>query len=210
MLLKIYCNIRQKVQSLGLCFSILVVPSAEISNFLTLKYDEIPPNIVEIRRDVVIKVNQGASPLFYKIEPAQKFQKIKVIGELEVEKPLASERKDAYFQLGVIYAGDYQPSWLMKTWLPVWLKALLEIHPNQGLGTIDFHHFKKEKGFTPHSDRVRDVKLNYKDTGEIQTNGSFSAEILLREKEILGLWFRSDGDNHQGRFQITVKYLEML
>ena len=147
MLLKIYLNINSKLRSLlkvGSLFSLIAIPVQSPDNFVDLQYKDIKPNKVEIGDTIKIDVENSASPLFYKFDEVKKWNSISVSGKIDISKKLESEQKDAYFQIGVIYEGDYRPGWLVRNILPEWLLTIINLNSKYGLDAVDFHHFSKD------------------------------------------------------------------
>ena len=185
----------------------IIIPVDNKDNFLDLKYKKLKPNTVEITEQVKVSVKETASPLFYKIDPPQTFKEVEIEGSVRIIKKLTSEEKDSYFQLGVVYEGDYRPGSFVRSFLPEWLLKILDINDKYGVGFIDFNHFSNNNTQMDKEDSVRDIKMKFKTVGTIDENGVFSSTFKLRNKKILGLWLRADGDDHQGEFQTTIKKL---
>jgi len=188
--------------------SVIIVPIENKDLFLDLHYKKLTPNKVEISRTIEIKVDNSASPLFYKVDPPRKFKTLIFAGNVKIDKPLESEEKDSYFQMGVVYEGDYKPGSFVKNFLPEWLLKILSINDKYGVGNIDFHHVTNNKTLMDKKDSVRDINLSFKTITNLQSNGDFKGEINLRDKKILGLWLRSDGDDHKGSFKTNIKNIE--
>ena len=194
----------------GSFFSVVAIPVQSPDSFVDLKYSDLKSNKVEISKQVEIKVDQSASPLFYKFEEIKKWSRIKVSGKVDVEKNLSSEKDDAYFQIGVIYEGDYKPGWVVRQVLPEWLMTIINLNSKYGLDSVDFYHFKKESGFKAREEAIRDIKLNFIELSKIEDSGEFSGEFELKDKKVLGLWLRADGDDHKGIFDVTITNLEII
>ncbi len=58
-------------------------------------------------------------------------------------------------------------------------------------------------------DNIRDIKLNFKTVGKLDEKNNFQFKVPLRNEKVLGLWLRSDGDDHNGKFVTTIKALNM-
>ncbi len=190
-------------------FAIVIVPIENKDNFLDLKYKKLPPNKVELNKEIKITVKNTASPLFYKVDPPKKFSKAEISGLVQIKKKLESEEKDSYFQLGVVYEGDYRPGGFIRTFLPEWLLKILDINDKYGVGNIDFNHFTGNSTEMDKEDSVRDIKMKFKTVGKLNEKGEFNTSIKLRDKKILGLWLRADGDDHKGEFETTIKTLKL-
>jgi hypothetical protein len=191
-------------------YSIIIVPVLGPDQFLDLKYSDLTPNIVSLNKQISIKVDNSASPLFYKFEKVEKHKEISIQGLVKIESKLKSEEKDSYFQLGVVYAGDYRPNFFVKKLLPEWLLKILNINNKYGVGNIDFFHVTGNSTQIDKKDNVRDIKITFKTVTSLNKDGSFKFSTQLRNKKILGLWFRADGDDHQGKFKtqlskVTIK-----
>lgn len=190
--------------------AVVAVPMESPDSFVDLKYKNIKPNEVELTQTVSIAVNESASPLFYKFNEVKKWSQVKVKGKVTVEKSLGSEKNDAYFQVGVIYEGNYRPGWVVRRILPEWLMTIINLNSNYGLDSVDFHHFSKESGFEARSESMRSIKLNFISLGSIGENGSFEGVVNLKDKKVLGLWLRADGDDHKGIFTTEISELEIV
>ena len=191
-------------------FSVIIIPVSTPTDFLDLQYKKLPPNKVKIEKEISISVNDTASPLFYKFEEVKRHNEILVEGEVQIERALSSEEKDAYFQLGVVYEGDYKPNWLVKKILPEWLLKILSLNEDYGVGNIDFLHVTNSGYQIDKLDNVRDIKMMFKTVGKFDNNLKFQIREKLRERKILGLWFRADGDDHKGKFITKIKKVEIF
>ena len=45
--------------------------------------------------------------------------------------------------------------------------------------------------------------------GPVNEEGSFNGDFKLKDKKILGLWLRADGDDHDGVFTTEVQNLSI-
>lgn len=189
-------------------YAFIIIPVENKNLFLDLQYKKLTPNKVSIQKDVEIKVKNSASPLFYKVDPPKQYSTIEIEGNTKIIKALTSEEKDSYFQLGVVYEGDYRPGSFVRNFLPEWLLKILDINDKYGVGFIDFNHFTNNETKLDKTDSVRDIEMQFKTIGNLKENGDFSQSISLRKKKILGLWLRADGDDHEGEFITTIKKLK--
>ncbi len=190
-------------------FSIVIVPITIPSSFLDLKYSKLPPNKVTLDKVISIRVDNTASPLFYKFNEVKQYNVVKVEGELEIERPLSSEEKDAYFQLGLVYEGNYRPNWFVRQMLPEWLLKVLSLNANYGVGRIDFLHVTNSNYRVDKNDNIRDIKMSYRTVGYFDNKLRFKFSEKLRKQKLLGLWFRADGDDHKAKFKTTIKKVEL-
>ncbi|MAX66858.1 MAG: hypothetical protein QF441_07015 [Bacteriovoracaceae bacterium] len=188
-------------------FSIIIIPVQTPSDFLHLTYSDIKPNTIKIKKEIMIDVNHSASPLFYQFETPKKISQIEVLGEVEIIKNLESEQKDSYFQLGLIYKGEYRPHFFVQKFLPQWLNTVLNINEKFGVSEIAFYHIHKEKGFVAKEDHIRKIKLSFIKAKQLTKENTFSLTIKPQAKKILGLWLRADGDDHNGVFKTKIKKL---
>ena len=210
--LKICLNINSKLRSLlkvSSLYSLIAIPVQSPNNFVDLQYKDLKPNKVQVGDSIKINVEKSASPLFYKFDEVKKWSRISVSGKIDILKKLESEQKDAYFQVGVIYEGDYRPGWLVRNILPEWLLTIINLNSDYGLDAIDFHHFSKEKGFESKTESIRDINLNFISAGPVDEEGSFNGNLKLKEKRVLGIWLRADGDDHNGVFTTEVQQLSL-
>lgn len=189
-------------------YAVIIIPINNEENFLDLKYKKLKPNKVKISQEIEISVDKTASPLFYKVSKPQKYKNVIVEGEVEIKKELESEENDSYFQLGVVYAGDYRPGFFMRKILPEWILKVIDINEKTGLSEIQFLHTTNNKTNLNKSDNVRDIKLNFKTVTSLK-KGKFSFNVPLKNKKVIGLWLRADGDDHDGVFITRIKKLEL-
>lgn len=190
-----------------LLFSIIIIPFNDPSSFLDLQYSKIKPNEVKLEKQVQINVDASASPVFYKMETPRVVKKINLTGNVKVDKAINKKEDDSYFQLGIIYEGNYRPSGFVKTFLPEWLLKVLSLSDKYGVGELEFHEASAAKVNLDKSDSIRDIKLNFKTATTIE-NGKFSMSIKPKKEKILGLWLRADGDESKAKFLTTIKSLE--
>lgn len=190
-------------------FSILIVPLSNPSSFLDLQYSKLVPNKVTLDKEISIQVKKTASPLFYKFDKVAMHKIIEVAGQVKIESPLTSEEKDSYFQLGIVYEGDYKPGSFVKNFLPEWLLKILSINEKYGVSDIDFHHVTNTNDKLDRSDSIRDITMNFKTAAKLDKDGKFKFRVNLKKKKVLGLWLRADGDDHQGKFKTTISKLKV-
>ncbi|MFT6631410.1 MAG: hypothetical protein ACJAS4_001359 [Bacteriovoracaceae bacterium] len=185
-------------------YSIIIVPVLGPEQFLDLQYSDLKPNIVSIKESITLKVDRSASPLFYKFKDVKIHKDISIVGNVKIESHLKSEEKDSYFQLGVVYAGDYRPNFFVRKILPEWLLKILNINNEYGVGNIDFYHVSGNSTQINKKDNIRDIQISFKTITNLKKNGEFEFSVPMRDKKILGLWLRADGDDHHGKFETTL------
>ncbi len=186
-----------------------MIPFEGADNFLDLQYKKLKPNIVTLEKVVTLKVDSTASPLFYKVDPPKIYKTADIEGIIQIDTPLGSEEKDSYFQLGVVYEGSYRPGSFVRKFLPEWLLKILSINDKYGVGYVDFNHITNSDYKLDKVDSIRDIDMKFKTVGKLNKDGFFKTTIKLRNKKILGLWLRADGDDHKGKFTTTVKKLNL-
>ena len=176
-------------------------------SFYNLKYSKGEPNKVQLSKTISIEVNKSASPLFYKFDKVQKIKEISLSGTVEIKKAIQDNKDDSYFQLGVIYKGDYKPNSMMKMFLPEWLKKVLSLNEDFGLSQILFYEVSPKGKNLKKKDKIRDIELKFKTISELGADGKFNMKIKPNDTEILGLWFRSDGDDSKAQFKTNIESL---
>lgn len=190
--------------------SIVIVPVTNTGIFLDLKYSDIKPNVVTIQDDLTFKVNNSASPFFIKMEQTEKIKNIEVEGRVNIKKAITQKGDDSYFQLGVIYAGDYRPGGFIKTFLPEWLTIVLSLSEKEGVGEIDFFAVSEPGSKVDRKESIRSINLNFKTEGFInKSDGSFKFSFSPKDKKILGLWLRVDGDDSKAEFETRITKLSI-
>lgn len=202
------------------------------NNFLDLKYNKIKPNTVSISQkpackeplvpphcqstsediQVAIKVESSSSPLFYKLN--QKVKRIDVTGQVQVTTPMSAKKDDSYFQLGLIYEGEFRPNFFTKAFLPDWLKAVVNIDPTKGIGDIFFYEASADEVKLNKVTSSKGIDLNFKTATQVKwedphkkTSGGFQFSIQPQDKKLLGLWLRSDGDDSKATFTTTIQQI---
>ena len=115
-------------------FSVALIPVGATHNFMDLQYKELKPNKVKLEKEITISINKSASPLFYKMSEVKSLSSIKFEGRVDIQKKNDPKVDDSYFQLGIIYEGDYKPSGFVKSFLPEWLLKVLSISDKYGVG----------------------------------------------------------------------------
>lgn len=191
-------------------YSIMIVPVSNPEQFLDLKYSKIKPNKVSIKENITMAIDHSASPLFYKFNTPSVVKEINLSGSVIIDQKLQDEKMDSYFQLGVIYAGDYRPGYFMRKILPEWLLKVIDINKDFGLGEVDFFHVTGMNKQLDYTESIRSIKLNFKTISELSSEGKFEMSVAPKSKKILGLWLRADGDNHNGKFQTTIQSLDII
>lgn len=185
-------------------YSIIIVPVLGPEQFLDLEYSKIKPNIVSLEKDIALTVDNSASPLFYKFKKVQVHSELNIEGSVSIKKALNSEEKDTYFQIGVIYSGDYRPNFFVKKILPEWLLKILNINKEYGVGKIDFLHVTNNNTMLDKKESIRDIQMTFKTVSKMENDGTFKFSTKLRKQKILGLWLRADGDDHKASFKTSL------
>ncbi len=188
--------------------SIILIPFLATSNFLDLKYSKLTPNQVKLDKVVEITVDKSASPLFLKASEGPKlWSEVMLEGTVAIEREIGNNENDSYFQLGVIYEGDYRPNGFVKAFLPEWLLKVLTLSETSGVSEIDFLDITNSRELDK-SDNIRDIKLNFKTVGRLE-NGKFKFSTKLKEKKVLGFWLRTDGDDSKAKFKLIIDRFEV-
>lgn len=193
-------------------YSLVIIPISSPESFLDLQYKKIKPNKVELSKTVSITVDESASPLFYKFDKAISISKIGFSGRVEKKSLKSLHKDDSYFQIGLIYKGKYRPGGFVRAFLPEWLLKVLDLSKKHGVGNIHFYGVvDSEKSKSVNIQKIKSLKLKFNNSILIQKDGSFKAQITLDEsqREVLGLWLRSDGDESNAQFKTIIEYLEV-
>lgn len=202
------CLLTKKLGSL--LFAIVIIPVTDTGNFLDLKYSDIKPNKAVVAETVTFEVDSSASPFFVKVDQTNKIEKIKISGKVVIDKAIADFEKDSYFQLGIIYAGDYKPGGFVRTFLPEWLKIVLSLSKKDGVGEIDFFDVSPKGQVLDKKESNKSIQMTFKTAGTItQEDGKFELEVSPKKTKILGLWLRSDGDDSSAKFKTTIENLKI-
>lgn len=188
--------------------SIILIPFLATTNFLDLKYSKLTPNQVKLDKTIEISVNESASPLFVKLDnEPMKYAEASIEGEVEIEKEIGNNENDSYFQLGVIYEGDYRPSGFVKAFLPEWILKVLTLSETTGVSEIDFLDVSNSRELNK-ADNIRDIKLNFKTVSRLK-DGKFKITTKFKDKKVLGFWLRSDGDDSKAKFILKINRFEV-
>lgn len=190
-------------------FAVVIIPVSEQASFLDLKYSKLRPNKVEVKKEVVIFVDESASPLFYKMPKVSAVKSIEVEGAVEIVKGIDPKLDDSYFQLGIIYEGEYRPSAFVKTFLPEWLLKVLSLSSKKGVGKLSFHEASAEGKTLNKKDSIRKIELEFSSATTIKDN-KFTFKVSPEKKNILGFWLRADGDDSKAKFKTTLKSLKIF
>lgn len=174
--------------------------------FLDLEYRKIKPNKTTLGTPIIIQVNQSASPLFYKINKPLKT--LKVSGKVNIQKKIAAGKDDVYFSVGIINKGDYKPNFLTKKLLPQWLKTIVNINTEVGVGKIQFYEASPKGIKTDKVKKYSDIVMHHKTHTQLGPDGSFSVDISGLQSYVLGLWFRAEGDDSGAIFDVQINSLE--
>ncbi|MBD65723.1 MAG: hypothetical protein CME62_10985 [Halobacteriovoraceae bacterium] len=194
-----YLNTKLK----NILLSVVLIPLSATDNFMELSYSKIKPNGVKLDKTVEIKVSNSASPLFYRLDKPRVVKSVTLAGEVEIEKKISDFENDAYFQLGVVYEGDYYPNWIIKKVLPDWLVAVLSLSDDTGVSEVHFLGVLPKDEKLKKSDSIRDITLNFNKIADLE-NKSFQFSEKLKDKKVLGFWLRADGDESDGKFTTTL------
>lgn len=144
------------------------------------------------------------------MEQTEKIKNIEVEGRVNIKKAITQKGDDSYFQLGVIYAGDYRPGGFIKTFLPEWLTIVLSLSEKEGVGEIDFFAVSEPGSKVDRKESIRSINLNFKTEGFInKSDGSFKFSFSPKDKKILGLWLRVDGDDSKAEFETRITKLSI-
>ena len=187
-------------------YSLVLVPFLAATNFLELKYSALPRNVVYLDKVIIIEVDRSASPLLYKLDDKSKYPRIIVDGNVDIQQPINPLVDDSYFQIGIIYEGNKIIDRLTRKLLPPLIKNVLTISPN-GASEIDFLDVSSDRELD-WKQQIMQIKLTYKTVTRL-IDGKFEIQSQLKEKNIVGLWFRSDGDDSGGKFKVTVNNLRL-
>lgn len=183
-------------------------------NWLDLQYAKLKNNHISLsEKEIVIKVDQSASPLFYHFEKLQPIKKIEVLGSVEISKPIALGIDDAYFQIGLIEKGDFKPGWLIRKFLPDWLLTLVEKNKDKdyGVGNIYFYGVaESDESSKSSSTKIQSIELKFKDVAKMDGSGSFHLRADIDAKgPFAGLWIRADGDDGKAIFNVKIKEIKL-
>lgn len=155
-------------------------------------------------------MKKSASPFFVKIDQSEKINNISIEGKINITKAITEYKEDSYFQLGLIYAGDYRPRGIVRTFLPEWLNIVLRLSKKEGVGKIDFFGVSIKGSEINKKDSIRSIELNFKTVALINDKDrSFKFEVKPREKKVLGLWLRIDGDESKAEFETHITKLSL-
>lgn len=193
----------------SLLYSVVLIPVSSTDLFLNLQYSKGTPNKVTLSETITIAVNKSASPLFYKMPVVKKIKEITIEGSVKIQKQIENDQDDSYFQLGIIYEGDYRPNGFVKAFLPEWLKKVLSLNDKFGVGQISFHEVSAKGKILDKKDNIRDIKIFFKTNTHLDDKSHFKMKINPDNKKILGFWLRADGDDSKAQFVTNLKSLKI-
>jgi hypothetical protein len=184
-----------------------VVLPLQGAQWMDLQYSDLKNNKVSMGEKISIQVNESASPLFHVFDKRKKISKVYVEGKVKIEKNIDPKADDSYFQLGIIEHGNYKANAVARWFLPKWLKTLLELNRDAGLGDIHFYGVTDQTTLGKKKETaVTDIDMSFQNLSKIDDKGRFKLEVPVKTgNDIIGFWLRSDGDDSKAKFDVTIE-----
>ena len=203
-----------------LLFYIAIIPysawatdiSLDLAKWNKVKYEKIKENtVIQTENGLKVSVNNSSSALVYKFDKPTSVKEVYIKAELNGkinygQKIPGSEKADDFpLRLGFILKGKNKLNFFQKAIAPNWLAELNEISSSAGgldkIYSLVFYSEKpdfekREHPLSPYFfEEVGGRFINSKLKGKY----SFSTE-----KEIIGLWLSSDGDDTHSSYEVII------
>ena len=210
-----------RIKNRIITLSSLIVLPLNVNSWKQLEFRNIKANTVSTIKQngdhLKISVSQSASPLVYK------FDKPKRIKSLNVEARLlsgsldfhgitqgASGADDFLLRVGLVAKGNQQLNFLQKIVAPSWVKELHRMgKESTGIDKIYFYNIASEALSWNERIHPRSNLIVEKIVGKIQNNKIQFTVIPDQNKEILGLWISSDGDDSKSNFDLEIEKISV-
>lgn len=183
-----------------------------------LEYDNVIQNKVEYHnQSITIHVDQSSSPLIYPLGKPAKFKEIEIDAELMGTLKLASNKlqgtkgnNDFTLRIGLVYQGDKKLGFLKRKVAPAWVKKLFSLVPkNTGVSHVRFFNVFQDKRLESDTPYKKKPKFFFHSFDiEQAKNGKIKATIKVpSNKNVLGLWINSDGNDTKSKFNVKINKL---
>lgn len=196
-------------------YSTVIIP-LNVNSWKQFEFRNIKPNAVTTVNQngdhLKISVSESASPLIYKFEKTKKIKSFTVeatmlSGELKFHGIPQGElgADDFILRVGLVAKGNQQLNFLQKIVAPVWVKELHKLgKDSSGIEKIYFFNLASEN--LSWKDRVhpRSKLIAEKIVKKIDGNKIQFTALTDLEKEYLGLWISSDGDDTKSSFELQI------
>lgn len=194
----------------------MVIIPLNVNHWKQFEFRNIKPNIVTTTNQngdhLKISVSESASPLIYKFEKPKKIKSISVDatllrGDLNLHGISQGESgaDDFILRVGLVAKGNQQLNFLQKIVAPLWIKELHRLGKDS-TGIEKIYFYNVSSGDLSWKDRVhpRSKLIAEKIVKKIDGNKiQFNVNTDL-EKEYLGLWISSDGDDSKSNFELQI------
>ena len=196
------------------------IPVAELGDWTTLSYRNIPSNTVTTGDSgMLIAVRRSASPLVFKLDAPVALTGISVkarwSGGLRLPEGVAqgeSGADDFVLKVGVVEAGDKTLNWFQRRIAADWVIRLFEL-ASEGSGIERIHFLtttlQQELLGTsrrhPLSDLLYETHIHHLDApGEFELSQRFAEPV-----KTLGLWLSADGDDTGSSFDLHIDSIRL-
>ena len=208
------------------CFSIFLIFLFSLSSFASehsvkfkkeffqiLSYSSIRPNEFAFKsNELIIKVDNSASPLIYPLKEAKKYKellfKANLKGKVSYQKWQGEKGNDDFsLRVGVVYEGDKTLNFFQKAIAANWIVTLFELAPEgTGVSQINFYNTFQDKKLreTKRKHPLSDLLIeNF--VADISKSDSVDVKVPLNpSKKILALWISSDGDDTSSKYEVRL------
>ena len=204
-----------------LLFYIVIIPYSawpvdiglDLSKWYKVKYAKIKTNTFrQAENGLQVSVNNSSSALVYKFDKPVSIKEVNIEAELKgkinygQKIPGSKQADDFPLRLGLILKGKNKLNFFQKAIAPNWLTELNEISSSTGgldkVYSLIFYTEKPnfEKREHPLSSYFFEVIGGKFVNSKLTEKYSFS-----EEKEIIGLWLSSDGDDTHSSYDVIIE-----
>lgn len=200
----------------NLLFAIVAIPLTQTSGWSALHFNKIPHNeMTFLDQKMKVAVKESSSVFVYKLKEPLKvtgfdFQ-IEIDGKLNEQNSTFEE--DSYFRLGLVTIGKKTLNEFQRSMAADWVRKIFDLVKNEkGLDQVYFYNVATEsaqKGKSrnsPDTDLIHEEVIAAKDAEQTIIDAQFD---LPKEKQIVAIWLKSDGDNTDSSFQIQINKLNL-
>lgn len=179
-----------------------------------LKYPNIKQNGVEFnKQSMTIIVDKSSSPLIYPFQKPKQLREIEIdadiIGTLKLDNNKLQGVKgnnDFTLRIGLVYQGDKKLGFFKRKLAPAWVKTLFSLIPNNiGVSHVRFFNVFQDKRLENDKPYKKKPKFFFHSYDIDQKKGRIKAKIKIpSNKNILGLWINSDGEDTKSKFKVKI------
>jgi len=186
-----------------------------------LEYRNLKPNTISTIKDngehLKISVSDSASPLIYKFEQAKKLKSFHIKatilqGNLNFKNIKQGDKQadDFVLRVGLVAKGNRTLNLWHKISAPRWISELYKMAKDgEGIDKIYFYNVASDN--LNWNERVHPLSelISEKIVGKIVDNKIDVKVNLDGQKDYLGIWISSDGDDTKSKFEISIDEIQL-